>query len=93
MSRPAASNLRHGGEERIVEAREIDAGSGQAIVPPQRAGIALDQLEEALLDRLFERVAGGAAVGIGTAEIVVARFAMAEVAKSRGQPDGAAPGR
>ena len=77
----------HGGKERIVEAREIDPGSPDAIVPPQRAGIAFDQLEEALLDRLFERVAGSAAVGIGLAEIVVARWAIAKIAKSRGQPD------
>ena len=37
----------------------------QAIVPPDRIGIAFHQLEEALDDRLRERIAGRAAVGIG----------------------------
>ena len=49
-------------EKRIAEAGEIDASQHQPVVPPDRAGIPLDQLHQCLQDRLLERVAGGAAV-------------------------------
>ena len=49
----------------IVELAEVHFRPLQPIVPPDRVGIALDQLEESLDDRLLERVAGRAAVGIG----------------------------
>ena len=49
----------------IVELAEVDLRPLQAIVPPDRVGIPFDEFEEALDDRFLERVAGGAAVGIG----------------------------
>ena len=49
---------------RIVEAVEVHRGPLQAIVPPDRIRISFHQLEETLDDRLLERVAGRAAVGV-----------------------------
>ena len=49
----------------IVELAEIDFRAPRPVVPPDRIGIALHQFEEALDDGFLERVAGGAAVGIG----------------------------
>jgi hypothetical protein len=49
----------------IVELAEIQFRPLQSVVPPDRIGIPLNQLEEALDDRLFERIAGRAAVRIG----------------------------
>ena len=43
-------------------------GIAQAVVPPHSDGVALDQLEEALQDRLLERIAGGVAVGVRGAD-------------------------
>ena len=48
----------------IVELAEVHFRPLQPVVPPDRVGIPFHQLEESLDDRLLERVAGGAAVGI-----------------------------
>ena len=48
----------------IVELAEVQFRPLQSIVPPDRVCIPFHQLEESLDDRLLERVAGGAAVGI-----------------------------
>ena len=48
----------------VVKAGKIDLRALHPVVPPQRMEIALDELEKALVDRLFERVSSGAAVGI-----------------------------
>src|ERR1700733_13548664 len=50
---------------RIVELREIDFLALRPVVPPDRVSIALDQLEETLDDGFLDRIASGAAVGIG----------------------------
>ena len=79
-------------EEGIVEGVEIEGGPANPVVPPQRTGIALDELEEALQDRLLDRAARSAAVGIGDAEDVVGLsvgdlgVGVAVVAESRRQP-------
>ena len=49
----------------IVELAEVDLRPLQSVVPPDGVGIPFHQLQEALDDGLLERVAGGAAVGIG----------------------------
>ena len=49
----------------IVELAEVHFRPLQSIVPPDGVGIAFDQFQEALDDRFLQRVAGGAAVGIG----------------------------
>ncbi len=48
----------------IVELAEVHFRPPQPIVPPDRVGIPLHQLEESLDDGFLERVAGRAAVGI-----------------------------
>src|SRR5258706_13927944 len=48
----------------VVELAEIDLRPSQSIVPPDRVGIPLPQLEESLDDCLFACIAGRAAVGI-----------------------------
>src|SRR5882724_2140874 len=48
----------------VVELAEIDLCPLRPVVPPDRVGIPLHQLEESLDDCLFECVAGRAAVGI-----------------------------
>src|SRR5262249_30202493 len=55
---------------RVIELTQIDLRPLQAVVPPDRVGVAFDELEEPLHDRLLERVAGGAAVGVRV-ELVV----------------------
>src|SRR5579875_2453323 len=49
----------------ILELAEIDGRNLEPIVPPDGIGIALDELEEALDDCFFPRIAGRATVGIG----------------------------
>src|SRR6266571_3570564 len=49
---------------RIIELAEIDLRPLQAVVPPDRVAVPFDELEEPLHNRLLERVAGGAAVGV-----------------------------
>jgi len=48
----------------IVKLLEVDLGTLHPVVPPDRVGIALDQLEEALDDCFVAGVACRAAVGI-----------------------------
>src|SRR5215475_6292964 len=48
----------------VIELAEIDFRTTQAVVPPNRIGIAFDELQEALDDGLLSRVAGRAAIGI-----------------------------
>ena len=46
----------------IVELTEIDLRTWRTIVPPDRVGIALHELEEALDDGFLEGIASGTAV-------------------------------
>src|SRR5579862_3341147 len=52
----------------VVELAEIEFLALQAVVPPDRVSIAFDKLEEALNDSFLQRIAGRAAVGIGSVE-------------------------
>ena len=45
---------------------EVDLGAVQAVVPPDRAGIPLDEFQEALDDRFLKLVARSTAVRVGT---------------------------
>src|SRR5215472_16729147 len=49
----------------LVKPADVQFRPLQPVVPPDRIGIAFHQLQEALNDRFLDRVAGGAAVGIG----------------------------
>src|SRR5260370_41527357 len=60
---------------RIIELAEIDLPPLQAVVPPDRVGLPIDELEESLHDHLPERVAGGAAVGVRVVLIAPHRLA------------------
>src|SRR5581483_4300248 len=63
----------------VIDAVEVDARQRRAVVPPQRHVITLHELEQAVEDRLLERVAGrvpvrltDAAIGSGYMRAVVA---------------------
>src|SRR5262245_29587797 len=56
----------------IIELAEVDLRPLQAVVPPDRVGVPFDELKEPLHDRLRERVAGGAAVGVRVVLVVPA---------------------
>src|SRR5262249_17861231 len=68
-----------------ADAGEVDAGATEAVVPPECDRVALDELEQALKDRLFGLVAGGAAVAVRTAEAVTLRQRIAEEAVRGGE--------
>src|SRR5262249_2349205 len=57
---------------RTVELAQAVLRPLHAVVPPDRVGVAFDELEEPLPDRLLERVAGGAAVGVRMVLVVPA---------------------
>ena len=57
-------------------------------VPPERDRVALDDLEQALEDRLLRLVPGSATVGVAPAEAVACRQAVADVAVGRRQEAG-----
>src|SRR4029450_9671262 len=62
---------------RIIELPQLDFRPLQSIVPPDGVCIPLDQLEKSLDDRLRQRVASRAAVGIRV--VLVARASMEKI--------------
>jgi len=62
----------------VAKTIEIDLSSLQAIVPPDRTRIPLDEFEETLEDRFLERIASRTAVRVGT-EMGVARSVVEKI--------------
>ena len=84
--------VRRARQPRVVETVEIDLGQGDPVIPPAGEGVALDQFEKALEDRLLQRVAGRAAVRVRRA---IDGFAVERrgVIQHRCRQPSAAPGR
>src|SRR5262249_21745632 len=68
-----------------AEAFQVYPRWRHAVVPPKGNAVALHQLQEALQDRLFQRVPGGIAVGVPTAEPLLRGERVAIVAVGRRQ--------
>ena len=58
----------------VAQRIEVDLGTPQTIVPPDRAGVPLDQFEETLNDRFLKRIAGRATVRVSTDPVVAGRI-------------------
>src|SRR5262249_58395576 len=78
-------------EVRLAETGQVHARPANAVVPPQGDAVALRQLQEALEDRLLQRVAGRTAVGAGVAVGPLFRLRVGVVAERRGQVAHLAP--
>src|SRR5262249_6676846 len=78
-----AQTLRELDKIRFVETIQVDAGPANAVVPPERDSVTLDELKKALEDRLLERVPGRVAVGASTAVAPFHRVAV--ITKSGGE--------
>src|SRR5207249_11706934 len=71
---------------------ESERRTPHAVVPPHRSGIALDQLEQSVQQRLLESVPRGAAGGAGRARPPTRQKGIAIPALARGQPAHPAAG-
>ena len=58
----------------VVKTVEVDLGALQAIVPPDRACIPLDEFKEPLDDRFLNRIARRTTVRVGADRVVAGRF-------------------
>src|SRR5262249_39063127 len=75
---------------RSMETPQIDGGAVQAVMPPERDGVSLDQFQESLQEGFFEHIAGGASIAARVTVLAGFGVAILEIAVRRRQIHGSA---
>ena len=67
----------------LAKTVEVDPGFTEAVIPPQADGIPFHNFQKTLQDGLLAGTAGGVAVRVGPAEIMIRRERVREIAIGR----------